>query len=372
MNKNRTYAQVSLGAIAHNYHEIRKQVQGHKVLCIVKADAYGHGAVRVASMLQQEGADYFAVATADEAVELRLHGIETPILILGYVEKDDVYKILAYHITVPIYDYETAKIYSDAAIKAGKKIKIHIKVDTGMTRLGFQTTDMEQCLSEIQRAVSLEGLETEGLFTHFAISDETKGKEYTAMQLKRFQTVSDGLEKAGIPIPIRHCANSGAILQYPDTYFDMVRAGIILYGYYPDHTTEKTIDLRPAMTVKAHVIQVRDVPAGTAISYGGTYVTEKDISTAVISMGYADGYLRTGSNRAKVWIRGHIVPVIGRICMDMCMVDITGLSDIKRDDEVVIFGDGPVNADTVAEAAGTIPYEVLCAVSFRIPRFYED
>ena len=371
MNKNRVYAQVSLSAIRHNYQEIKK-LTGRKTLCVVKANAYGHGAVQVASMLQKEGADYFAIATIDEAVELRIHGIQTPILILGYVEKDDIFKAVLYDITVPIYDYETAQLYSQAAMKAKKKIRIHIAVDTGMTRLGFQTVDIPACLAEIQRSVSLEGLETEGIFTHFSISDESRGEAYTQMQLERFRKVCDGLQERGISIPLRHCANSGAILQYPETYFDMVRAGVILYGYYPDTTTKKPIELRPAMCVKAHVIQVREIPAETVVSYGGTYTTSQNTKIAVISIGYADGYLRSASNQAKVMIDGHLVPVIGRICMDMCMVDITGLTDIKRDDEVMIFGDGAVNADTLAQAAGTISYEVLCAVSARVPRFYED
>ncbi len=369
--RSRVYAEISLKAIAHNYLEIKKKVHT-KVLCVIKANAYGHGSVQVAKMLSKYHPDYFAVATVDEAIELRQNGIKTPILILGYVHRDEIPLLISYDITASLYDYETALLLSDAAKKAGTSVKVHIKLNTGMNRIGFNAYDTEHCISEVVRSVRLPGIDLEGIFTHFSISDEAGGRAYTEEQLSRFQKVCEGVENSGFSIPIRHCSNSGAILQYDETYFDMVRAGIVLYGYYPDKTTKQTIPLKPAMTIKAKVIQVADMDENVCVSYGGTYVTKKPSRRAVLSIGYADGYLRAASNKAEVVISGRKAPIIGRICMDMCIADVTEIPNVKRDDDVIILGDCEVTADTLAQAAGTISYEVLCEFSHRVPKYYVD
>lgn len=366
--RNRTWADISLGALEHNFREIKKTVGEAKVLCILKANAYGHGAIQAANLFKSAGADYFGVATVQEALDLRRANIDLPILILGYVDAQDAELVARNDITASVYDRQSAQMLSKAAQQAGQDIKIHIKADTGMTRLGFSSSDKEGILY----AAGLPGLDAEGIFTHFAVSDEIseKSKEYTLMQLEQFQKLCSDLEKKGLKFPLKHCANSGAVLQYTCSYFNMVRAGIVLYGYYPDGSLEKTLKLEPAMTLKAHVVQVREVEENTYISYGCTYKTPSKRRIAVVSIGYADGYLRAGSGKAELLICGKKAPVVGRICMDMCMADVTDIPEVRQGDEVFVFGPGPVNAAVLARAAGTIPYEILCAVSQRVPRIY--
>lgn len=369
-SKHRTWAEVDLSVIEQNYSVICKQAKA-PVLCVVKADAYGHGAVQVAKRLQAAGAPYFAAATVPEAVELRENGIDTPVLILGYVDEADMDTIARYHITAPVYDVETAQLLSAAAARTGERVKVHYKLDTGMTRLGFSTWDPEKTAEQILACSKLSGLDSEGIFTHFAVSDVPEGKEYTAQQYQRFGHVCELLHQAGLDLPLRHCANSGAIQNYEQMHCTMTRAGIILYGYRPDASVPPVLSLRPAMTVKARVAQVRDIPAGTTVSYGRTYETTEPIRMAVVSIGYADGYLRTGSGKANVVIDGRKAPVLGRICMDMCMVRVPEGAQIHRGDEVVIWGADVWTAEDVAEAAGTISYEVVCEMSHRVPRFYK-
>ncbi len=368
-NKDRAWAEIDLGAIEHNYNVIRKKA-GSPVMCVVKADAYGHGAVRVASRLQEMDAPYFAVATMDEALELRENGITGNILILGYVGEDEMEAAAKHHITLPVYDGETARLISSAARRAGGPITVHYKLDTGMTRLGFPAWEHERVANEILDCAALPGLESEGIFTHFAAADVPKGTGYTTIQFDRFAKICDSLEESGLKLPLRHCANSAGIQHHSETHCTMTRAGIILYGCRPDTSVPYQLDIRPAMSVKARVAQVRDIPSGTTIGYGRTYQTDKPIRMAVITMGYADGYLRTGSGRARVLIGGVDAPVLGRICMDMCMVQIPENIEVRRGDEVVIFGQKGWTAEDVAGAAGTISYEVMCAVSKRVPRFY--
>ena len=369
VNQHRTWAEIDLGAIEHNYRVICEQAQA-PVLCVVKADAYGHGAVQVAKRLEKMDAPYFAVATIPEGVELREAGIETPILILGYVDEKDMDTAAQYGITVPVYDRETAELISAAAERTGKPVTVHYKLDTGMTRLGFPSWECEQTVQDILACSKLPGLISEGIFTHFAVADVPSGEEYTELQYKRFLDVCEGLQAAGLDLPLRHCANSGAIQTYEKMHCTMTRAGSILYGYRPDASVPPVLDLKPAMTVKARVVQVRDIPANTTISYGRTFETAEPTRMAVISMGYADGYLRTGSGKAQVLLGGVKAPVLGRICMDMCMVRIPEGVDVHRGDEVTVFGPEGWTAEDAADAAGTISYEVLCAISRRVPRFY--
>lgn len=369
-NNHRTWAEIDLNAIEHNFKQIQGYVGKTPIMAIIKANAYGHGSFRVAQCLEKAGASYFAVATVNEAIELREQGLKSPIMILGYVGDEDAYLIARYNITVPVYDCLTANVFSNAAKQENKKIRIHFALDTGMTRIGFPARHLNKTVDQILTISKLKNLIIEGIFTHFAVSDTPDGKEFTNIQIKEFHKVIEKLEKHGLHIPLKHCTNSGGVLQYKNGYYDMVRAGIILYGYYPDSSIPHTLNLKPAMRLKARVIQVRNVEAGRTISYGRTYKVTKPIRQAVISIGYADGYLRSGSGNAKISVKGKTAPVLGRICMDMCMIEIPKGVELNRGDEVTIFGDNIITADDVAKASNTICYEILCSASARVPRIY--
>ena len=377
----RSWAEINLNNLEYNFLQIKKCVKqampSAKVLGVVKADAYGHGAVQAAHALQRAGADFLAVATAGEGVELRQAGCTLPILVLGYVGDEDISLLMQFDLAAALCDMDTAKAFSNVAQQADKTIRVHIALNTGMTRVGFNTHNTKEDVQEILTALQLPGIEAEGIFTHFAVADAEGGEEFTSLQYRRFIDMCKELELHGIRPMYRHCANSGAILQHNQTFceelsngtFNMVRAGIILYGYYPDSTVQKTIDIKPVMTVKARVAQVREVPAGESIGYGRTFTTEKPMRLAVFTLGYADGYPRCASNQVSVMIDGKVVPTVGRICMDMSWADVTGLH-VKRGDEVVVFGEGPITADTLADAANTISYEILCDIGKRVPRIY--
>lgn len=378
----RCWAEINLQNLEYNFTQIRQHVKTAKpeakVLAVIKADAYGHGAIQAAKVLQEAGADYFAVATVQEGVELREAGFTFPILVLGYVGDEDAALLADYDIAAALCDKATAIAFSRAAQAEGKSIRVHIALNTGMTRVGFETRNTKENVIEILDALQLPGIEVEGAFTHFAVADVDGGEEFTELQYRRFADMCLELEKNGVHLTYRHCANSAAILQHTHTFttdlyegtaFNMVRAGIILYGYYPDADTRKTVPLKPVMTVKARVAQVRDIPAGDSIGYGRTYVADKPMRIAVFTIGYADGYPRVASNHISVVIHGKAVPAVGRICMDMSFAAVDGM-EVKRGDEVVIFGEGPISADTLADAAGTISYEILCDVGKRVPRIY--
>lgn len=377
----RAWAEINLNNLEYNFTQIRTHVKNTmpsaKVLAVVKADAYGHGALQAAEVLHKAGADFFAVATAAEGAELREAGFDLPILILGYVDDSELSMLTKYDLIAALCDYDTAQAFSKAAQAEGKSIRVHIALNTGMTRVGFETRDTQQNVQEILRAVSLPGIQVDGIFTHFAVADVNSGEEFTQLQYQRFADMCDALEEHGVTLTYRHCANSAAILQYDNTFtaqlksgaFNMVRAGIVLYGYYPDAETKKTVPLKPVMTVKAKVAQVRDIPAGDSIGYGRTYTAQKPMRVAVFTIGYADGYPRVASNHISVEINGKVVPTVGRICMDMSFADVTGM-EVKRGDIVTVFGDCDVTADTIADAAGTISYEVLCDIGKRVPRIY--
>lgn len=378
----RCWAEINLKHLSYNFTQISQHVKAMmpeaKVLAVVKADAYGHGAVQAAKVLEKAGADYFAVATVSEGVELREAGCTLPILVLGYVADADAALLAQYDIAAALCDRATALAFSKAAQAEGKPVRIHIALNTGMTRIGFETRNTKEDVKEILAALQLPGIEVEGAFTHFAVADVEGGEDFTRLQYERFADMCDELERHGVYLTYRHCANSAAILQYPTTFtselprkqaFNMVRAGIILYGYYPDNSTKKTIPIKPVMTVKARVAQVRDIPAGDSVGYGRTYMSDKPTRVAVFTIGYADGYPRIASNRISVMIQNTVVPTIGRICMDMSFAAVDGM-DIKRGDVVTVFGDGAVTADTLADAAQTISYEILCDVGKRVPRLY--
>ena len=370
----RTWAEVDFDKLAHNYHALRGLAPaGTKYLGLVKADAYGHGAVPVAKKLEELGADYLGVACLDEAIEVREAGVKTPILILGCTSSIYAAELVKYNITQACYDLEYAKELSAGAQKAGGTITVHIQCDTGMTRLGFMCHEdtMEKSASEIIEAVKLPGLKAEGIFTHFS-SDGSE--EYTMLQFGRFQDIIQRVRDLGYEFEIRHCANSAATLLYPATYLDMIRPGIVQFGHFPDAKMDHALcDLVPVLELKSRVATVRDVPANTPVSYGRTNTLTRPSRLAVIPVGYGDGFCRGFSNKLTVLINGKKLPIVGRICMDMCMVDVTDAPDVKEGDVAILYGSDGTNDQPVeagAEIMNTISYELLCVLTKRIPRIY--
>ena len=371
----RTWAEVDFDKLAHNYHALRGLTPaGTKYLGLVKADAYGHGAVPVAKKLEELGADYLGVACLDEAIEVREAGVKTPILILGCTSSIYAAELVKYNITQACYDLEYAKELSAGAQKAGGTITVHIQCDTGMTRLGFMCHEdtMEKSASEIIEAVKLPGLKAEGIFTHFSDSDGSE--EYTMLQFGRFQDIIQRVRDLGYEFEIRHCANSAATLLYPATYLDMIRPGIVQFGHFPDAKMDHALgDLVPVLELKSRVATVRDVPANTPVSYGRTNTLTRPSRLAVIPVGYGDGFCRGFSNKLTVLINGKKLPIVGRICMDMCMVDVTDAPDVKEGDVAILYGSDGTNDQPVeagAEIMNTISYELLCVLTKRIPRIY--
>ena len=367
----RTWAEIDLDALAHNYRRARELTgSGVRYLGVVKADAYGHGAVQVAEHLEEPGADYLAVSSLDEARELRHGGISAPILILGHTPPEMVPELIRYHITQAVSAQAKAEEYSAAAAACGGTLKVHIKVDTGMSRLGFlvRGDHFEGGVAAIAASCALPGLEAEGIFTHFAVSDEDDAdcEAYTRDQFALFTRVLDALAERGRTFAIRHCANSGALARYPEMYLDMVRPGIALYGVGAD---AQRLGLLPVMTLKSSVSTIKIFDPDTDISYGRTYRTEGKARVGVLPIGYADGLFRGLSNRLSVVTEQGMAPIRGRICMDMTMVDLTGLPEVKVGSEVEIFGRRQ-SVDHLAQILDTIPYELLCAVSKRVPRVY--
>ena len=368
----RTWAEISLPNLAHNYRALRAMLPpGCRFLGVVKANAYGHGAVPVARALEKLGAEYLAVACLDEARELRQAGIEAPILILGVTPAEYAGQVVELGVTQSVGDWESAQALSRAAQAAGKRQKIHIKADTGMSRLGFLCDEANRgaAAEEIARTVALPGLEAEGIFTHF--SDADGSEEFTMLQFTRFLDLLEDLKGRGITFAIRHCANSAAVLNYPCTHLDMVRPGIALYGHYPDPSCEGLDGpgLVPVMTLKSRVAAVRREPEGAYVSYGRTARLDGARKLAVIPIGYADGFSRLLSNKGSVLIRGIPRPIVGRVCMDMCMVEAG--EDVQPGDEAEIFGES-LPAEESAGHMGTVQYELLCAVSPRVPRVYRE
>ena len=368
----RTWAEIKLDSIAYNYKKIREKIGPNvKFLGVVKADAYGHGSIQVSKLLQDLGADYLAVSSADEALELRVNGITMPILILGHTPKEQVGRLIEYDITQAITCKAKADEYSAEAVRCGGTLKVHIKVDTGMSRLGYLCYDhyFATGVEGIVEACNMPGLKAEGIFTHFAVADE-HGEDcdnYTKNQFDLFTKVISAVEeKLGHKFEIRHCANTGAVVRFPNTYLDMVRPGLLLYGY---GEFARELGLKPAMTMKTTVSTIKIYPEGTAISYGGMFVTDKTTRIGVLPYGYADGFLRSLSNKCSLYTIEGPAKLRGKICMDMCMIDITDMPSVEVGSEVEVFGENN-SIDELAELAGTIPYELTCAVSKRVPRVY--
>lgn len=368
----RTWSEIDLDALVYNYRKIREKTgPSVKFLGVVKADAYGHGSVMIAKTLEEAGADYLAVSSNDEAMELRLNGIKMPILILGHTPKEQVERLIEYDITQAVTCRAKAVEYSEEAVRLGKNLKIHIKVDTGMSRLGYlcEGSFFDNGVEGISEAVNMPGLEAEGIFTHFAVSDEPGEdcRQYTDHQFELFMSVIDEVcKKTGRSFKIRHCANTGAVAKYPKTYLDMVRPGLLLYGY---GEFAKEMGLKPVMTLKTVISTIKTYPAGTAISYGGIFKTDRTTRVGVLPYGYADGFFRSLSNKCSLMTSAGPARQLGKICMDMCMIDVTQMQGVGVGSEIEVFG--PHNPiEELAGIAGTIPYELTCAVSKRVPRSY--
>lgn len=374
----RTWAEVSLDAIAHNFNVIKNKINGKaKICCVIKADGYGHGAVELAKSYEKLGADFFAVSNIDEGIEVRNAGFSHPILILGYTPVSETKNLAKYNISQAIYSLDYAKALSNECVKNDVVCKVHIKIDTGMSRIGFMCQEFPRdtySIDEIKQACSLPNLELEGMFTHFCVSDEAEeGKSFTEKQFSNFCYVKNQLENNGIKIPVCHCSNSGAIEDYDNTYLDMVRAGIILYGLSPSKKLFGHLDLIPAMTLKTTVANVKYLKKGADISYGRTFTAPCDMKIATVPIGYADGFVRKNAENGYMMINGKKAKIVGRICMDQTMLDVTNIENVAIGDEVIVFGsgkNGEMTADTIAENTETINYEIVCILGKRVPRFY--
>ena len=367
MRARNVWAEVDLSAIAHNVQVTRKVLKpGTKICAVVKADAYGHGAVPVATAALAAGVNYLAVSMTQEALELREAGIMAPILILGTMTEEHEKALVDYNITQTVYDLAVAQELSAAALQENKVAKVHLAVDTGMNRIGCrpeEAADLAEAISKLPH------VELEGMFSHFASADEMD-QSFAESQYRKFMEADRAIKDRGIQIPLVHIDNSAGITEMKHTECDMVRQGITLYGLWPSDDVERCLDLKPALSLKAEVVFVKDVPAGEKIGYGCTYETKAPMKVATIPLGYADGYSRALSNRGYITIRGYKAPVVGRICMDQFMVDVTNVPGVHKGDEAVIFGPGGVSLDQLAKWVGTIPYELMCLLSTRVPRKY--
>ncbi len=365
-----TMIEVDLAALVHNLHEIRKKVGAQcKIMAVVKANAYGHGAVSVASALARTGADWLGVASAEEGIELRQAGLSLPILVMGGILEPELEALAVYQLTPVVYHPEMIPLLEDTAARSGKPIKIHVKVDTGMGRLGLAP---DIAASFIQEIAQRGRLTVEGLMTHFAEA-ELEDQTFVQEQIQKFRRVLKDLNNRGIKIPLSHLANSAAILHHPTAYFQMVRPGIALYGYAPGTGTSNRPDLKPCLQLVTRIVQVKRVPKGTGISYGRSFVTQRESLIASLPIGYADGYSRRLSNRGQVIIHEQRAPIVGRVCMDMTMVDVTEVPDVRFGDPVVLLGQQgkqAITADEIAHWTDTISYEVLSILNPRITRKY--
>ena len=375
----RSCVEIDLDALKNNIREIRRVTSPNAdVMAVVKADAYGHGALEFAELYEQLGADFFAVSNLEEALQLRIGGIKLPILILGYTPASYAKELSDNNISQAILSLEYAKELSESAKTFGVCVKSHIKIDTGMSRIGImcQDTKRDNAPEEVMEIFSLSNLEIEGIFTHFAVSDEKEsGEEYTLHQIECFEYIINSLKENGIDTDkiIKHCSNSAAIMDYKSAHMDMVRAGIILYGLSPSSKLKGQIALKPAMEIKSVVAHIKDVEAGTTISYGRTFEAEKKMKIATVPIGYADGYIRNLANDAYMIVKGKKAKVVGRICMDQCMIDISEIEGVKVGDTVTVVGktgNTEITMDDVASWTGTINYEVVCLVGKRVPRVY--
>ena len=369
------WAEISLGNLDYNIKNIIKKVgRDVEVICVIKADGYGHGSVRVAEVLRKNGVKTFAVATLSEVIALREGGITEEIIMLGLTPDLYADTIIQYDITPVVCSLSNAAAISRAAETSGKIIKGFVAIDTGMGRIGYQTEDPD-AIPEILRMETLPGFQVKGIFSHFATADAAD-KTYAKEQEKKYNRFCEKLTAAGGKIPMRTFANSAAVMELPSVHFDAVRPGIILYGCYPSAEVDKgQLDLKPAMSVKANIIHLKKVPAGSTISYGRKFTASRESLIATLALGYADGYPRPYSLVGRVIVNGQFAPIAGNICMDQCMIDVTDVPDVKEGDEVIIMGSDGTNtilADEIADATGTINYEIVCAFGQRLPKIYVE
>jgi alanine racemase len=372
LNAPLVWAEIDLQAIANNVQELRRITKPEaRMMAAVKANAYGHGMVEVAKTVLQSGADELGVARIEEAVQLREAGIDAPILIFGKTPSSMNERLIEFDIRPTVFDAEAAESLSKTASSNGAKIKAHLKVDTGMGRLGILPE--KERVNDVTCMAKLPGIEIEGIYTHFATAD-VMDKTYARKQFELFSKFLDQLDQSGIVIPIKHAANSAGVIDLPETHLDMVRPGISVYGLYPSEDVDKTqVSLQPAMELKARIIHLKRVPAGFKVSYGSTYETKADTAIATIPIGYGDGYSRLMSSRGEMLVRGQRAPVAGRVCMDLTMLDVGHIPDVKLEDEVVIFGkqgNNSIHVDEIASILNTINYEVVTTVTNRVPRIF--
>ena len=375
----RTWAEIDLDALARDFQAVRQAANPQaKVCCVVKADAYGHGAVRMAQEFESLGADWFAVSNLEEALQLRLAGLNQPILVLGYTPPEEAAALSKHNISQCLYSLDYARELSHCAVEAGVTVKVHVKIDTGMSRLGFYYQDIsrdEATVQEVKTACTLPGLYPEGIFTHFAVSDEgTEGDSFTMRQFGCFKEMIESLLRKGVSFEVRHCANSAAVFDYPLSHLDMVRAGIVIYGLYPSGALRNRPQLSPVLSLRSVVSHVKTVKPGATVSYGRVFTADREMKVATVPVGYADGYPRILSAQgAQVLIGGKRCPILGRICMDQLMADVTALPQVQVGDLVTLIGrDGEeeITVDELAALEGSINYEVVCGLSKRVPRVY--
>ena len=374
----RTWAEISLDNLNHNYHALREKLPSEcRFLGVVKADAYGHGAVPVSRHLKELGAEFLAVSNFEEATQLRCNGIRGPILILGYTPVKYAEDLAKMGIRQEVHSLEYARALNERLKGLHRRLRVHIKLDTGMSRLGFFAYDHEQTVEELKEVARMDNLLIEGVFTHFPVADSVDGADenFTRTQFERFTSMLITLQGVGIKPEIRHCCNSGASILYPEYAMDMIRPGIATYGVLPSGDLRGRIDLKPVMSLRSTIFQIRDFEPNITVSYGRTYTTRDPERIAVVGIGYADGLSRSFSNNISFLLHGKRVPQVGRICMDMCMIDISKVPEAQVNDVVTVFGeDGgdEIEVESLSNRLNTIPYEILCGINKRIPRIYLD
>jgi alanine racemase len=361
-NLGRVWLEIDLDAVTHNIKTIRRMAgKNSEIMAVVKANAYGHDAIEISRVALESGATWLGVGALEEGIILRKAGITAPILVLGLTPEDQVDWLLFYDLVPTVCDLQSVQALSQAAVKYKKNARVHIKIDTGMRRLGIKS---EEALDFIKRIKKMNNIKIEGLYTHFAAADE-EDKSYTELQFAQYKRVVDELEKEGFRVPLKHAANSAAILDLPYTHLEMVRPGITIYGLFPLPLAKRTTKLKPVAKFKTKIIFIKKVGGGENIGYGRAYTTTKNILVATLPVGYADGYPRLLSDRGEVLVRGRRAPIIGRICMDLCMIDVTDIPGVEVDDEVVLWGrqEGEdISVEEIAEKTGTINYEIICMV----------
>ena len=365
-----TIAVIDRDALDYNYREVVRCAEGQQVLAVVKAGAYGHGAVEIAKRLLRLGADMLGVALVEEGRELREAGIDAPILVMGATFSEQAEAMVSLKLTPAIYSLPVAQALSDAAYQRRTTINVHVMIDTGMGRIGTAPEDAPDLIASLKK---LRNISVQGLMTHFADAD-LRDKQFALKQMDRFEALLKALEAAKIKVPVRHAANSAAVLDFHRAFFTMVRPGLMLYGYNPIEAGARSADLRPVLSLLTRIVFLKKVPAGVPISYGRTFTTKRASTIATLPIGYADGYGRGLSNKGEALVRGARVPVVGRVCMDMCMIDVTDVPAVREGDDVVLIGSQGserITADDIAAKIGTIAYEVLCGISSRVPRIYQ-